>query len=255
MDSNEFDKRMRQSEYFHALRCLPGAWVVLRLDGRGFTKFTERESFEKPFDGHFQALMRETTQALLQELQGIYAYTESDEISLVFRQDWDLFDREVEKIVSLSASIASATFSLAYQQSKAYFDSRIWLGTDKAQVVDYFRWRQEDAVRCALNGWCHWTLRKEGKSPAEAMAILHGQTLAFKKDLLVQRGLSFDETPLWQRRGTGIYFETYEKSGYDPIIGQEVTATRRRVTIDEALPMKESYGTFIQHILDANSFV
>ena len=49
MDSDEFEKRMRASEYFHALRCLPQTWVVLRLDGRGFTRFTAREGFEKPF--------------------------------------------------------------------------------------------------------------------------------------------------------------------------------------------------------------
>src|SRR5690348_15136893 len=127
MNSDEFEKRMRASEWFHALRCLPSAWVVLRLDGRGFTKFTERESFEKPFDFKFQELMRQTAQALLQEMQAIYAYTESDEISLLFRPDWDLYDREVEKLVSISASIASATFSLVHQ-GRAYFDSRVWLG-------------------------------------------------------------------------------------------------------------------------------
>ena len=48
MDSNEFEQRMREFEYFHALRYLPETWVVLRLDGRGFTKFTEQEGFEKP---------------------------------------------------------------------------------------------------------------------------------------------------------------------------------------------------------------
>ncbi|HEY4386429.1 MAG TPA: tRNA(His) guanylyltransferase Thg1 family protein [Ktedonobacteraceae bacterium] len=251
MDSNEFEKHMRRLEYFHTLRCLPGAWVVLRLDGRGFTKFTERAGFEKPFDLKFQGLMRQTATTLLEELHGIYAYTESDEISVLFRRDWDLFDREVEKLVSLSAAIASATFTLASQHI-AHFDSRIWLGTDKAQVVDYFRWRQEDAARCALNGWCHWTLRKEGKTPAEAMHILSGQSLAFKNELLFQRGINFNEVPLWQRRGTGIYWEHYEKAGYDPRAEVEVIATRHRIKIDEELPMKEAYGTFIRALLDAN---
>jgi tRNA(His) guanylyltransferase len=251
MDSDELEKQMRALEWFHAFRCLPGAWVVLRLDGRGFTKFTEREGFEKPFDFKFQGLMRQTAQVLLEELQGIYAYTESDEISLLFQPDWDLFDREVEKLVSISASIASATFSLAYQ-GRAYFDSRVWLGTNKGQVVDYFRWRQEDAARCALNGWCHWTLRKEGKSPAAAMAELQGQSVAFKNELLFQRGINFNDLPLWQRRGTGLYWEAYEKAGYDPIRQVEVTAIRRRVKIVEDLPMKEAYEKFIRDILDAN---
>ncbi len=251
MDSDTFEKRMRASEWFHSLRCLPGAWVVLRLDGRGFTKFTEREGFEKPFDFKFQGLMRQTAQALLQELQGIYAYTESDEISLLFRPDWELFDREVEKLVSISASIASATFSLAHQ-GRAYFDSRVWLGASKEQVVDYFRWRQEDAARCALNGWCYWMLRKEGKSPTAAMEEMRGQSVAFKHELLFQRGINFNDLPLWQRRGTGVYWEVYEKVGYDPIQQTEVTATRRRIKIADDLPAKEAYGEYIRGILDAN---
>ena len=250
MGSDTFDKRMRLSECFHALRCLPGAWVVLRLDGRGFTRFTEREGFEKPFDIRFQQLMRHTAQTVLQELHGIYAYTESDEISVLFRPEWDLFDREVEKLVSISASIASTTFSLEHQ-GRAYFDSRIWLGTNKEQVIDYFRWRQEDAARCALNGWCYWTLRKEGKSPGAATAEMQGRSIAFKNELLFQRGINFNDLPLWQRRGTGIYWETYDKRGYDPRQQKEVLAKRRRIAIAGDLPMKEAYGEFIRSLFHA----
>ncbi|MFY0581846.1 hypothetical protein ACN28S_53015 [Cystobacter fuscus] len=50
----------------------------------------------------------------------------------------------------------------------AVFDSRVWLGVNEDAVLDYFRWRQADATRCALNGWCYWTLRKEGQSAAQA---------------------------------------------------------------------------------------
>ncbi len=251
MDSNELEQAMRDLEYFHHLRCLPGAWIVLRLDGRSFSKLTASQ-FDKPFDVRFRDVMYQTCKALLEELHGIYGYTESDEISLLFRRDWNLFDREVEKLVSISASIASATFTLACQRV-AHFDSRIWLGIDHSQVIDYFRWRQEDAARCALNGWCHWSLVKEGKTPAEAMAVLSGQSVAFKNELLFQRGINFNELPLWQRRGTGMYWETYEKAGYDPVRQVEVAAVCRRLKIDETLPMKEAYGALIQALLEANS--
>ena len=90
MGDNTFENRMRELEYFHNLRLLPGAWVVVRVDGRGFSRFTESR-FEKPFDLKFHGLMVHTAQALLQEMQGIYAYTESDEISVLFRPDWDFF--------------------------------------------------------------------------------------------------------------------------------------------------------------------
>ncbi len=250
MNKDDFEERMRALEYFHGLRVLPGAWVVIRVDGRGFSRFTEAR-FEKPFDPAFHALMQQTAKTLLEELQGIYAYTESDEISLLFRPEWKLFDREVEKLVSISAGIASATFTLACQQP-AHFDSRLWLGVDVAQVIDYFRWRQADAARCALNGWCYWTLRKAGKSIAQATSALKGQTVAAKNELLFQHSINFNDLPAWQRRGIGLFWETYEKTGYDPIRQQEVTATRRRIQADEALPMKEAYETFLRRIIDSS---
>src|SRR5689334_11800238 len=114
MKPDDFEQRLRALEYFHSLRLLPGAWAVVRVDGRGFSHFTEAH-FEKPFDPAFHTLMVQTAKALLTELQGMYAYTESDEISVLFRPDWNLFDREVEKIVSISAGIASATFTQSSQ--------------------------------------------------------------------------------------------------------------------------------------------
>ena len=249
MKNDEFEKRMRALEYFHTLRLPSEAWSVLRVDGRSFTRFTET-GFEKPVDNRFQQMMRQTAQALLEELHGVYAYTESDEISVLFDPNWDLFDREVEKLVSISAAIASATFTHASQRI-VHFDSRVLLGSNPSQVVDYFRWRQTDAERCALNGWCYWTLRKAGKKPNEAMALLKRKSPADKNDLLHQHGIDYNALPTWQSRGSGLYWETFEKVGYDPVQGRERVGLRRRVKIDEELPLKEAYGAFIQHFLDA----
>src|SRR5579864_8444299 len=169
---------MREHEYFHALRLLPGTWAVVRVDGRGFSRLTQ-SGFEKPFDLRFHDLMVSTARALLEEMHGLYAYTESDEISVLLGREWDLFDRELEKLVSVSAGIASASFTHA-AGTPAHFDSRVWLGTDVAEVVDYFRWRQADAARCALNGWCYWTLRNAGQSMRAATKVLEGQAVAAK---------------------------------------------------------------------------
>ena len=243
MDNDTFEKQMRSLEYFHSLRLLPGAWTVVRLDGRGFSRFTESR-FEKPFDLKFHQLMVETAKAVLEQMQGIYAYTESDEISVLLADDWDLFDRSLEKIVSISASIATATFTLA-AQTPVNFDSRVWLGANKSQVVDYFQWRQADATRCALNGWCYWTLRKTGKSVREATAMLEKKSVAFKNELLFQNGINFNNLPTWQRRGVGLYWEQYEKMGYNPLENKPVVAIRRRIKVDQELPMKEGYAEFI----------
>ena len=41
MESDAFETKMRAGECFHALRLMPGAWTVLRVDGRSFSRFTE----------------------------------------------------------------------------------------------------------------------------------------------------------------------------------------------------------------------
>jgi len=250
MDNNTFEQRMRELEYFHNQRLLPGLWVVVRVDGRGFSGFTEAR-FEKPFDIKFHHLMLQTTQALLDQMHGIYAYTESDEISVLFPQNWDFFDRSLEKIVSISASIATATFTQAAGEA-VNFDSRVWLGADNATVADYFSWRQADATRCALNSCAYWTLRQQGKTARKATSELERQSVAFKNELLFQNGINFNDLPAWQRRGTGLYWEEYAKVGYNPIENKEVTVMRRRIKIDETLPMKEDYRDFIYQILSAS---
>ncbi|MEO0533745.1 MAG: tRNA(His) guanylyltransferase Thg1 family protein [Cyanobacteria bacterium P01_A01_bin.123] len=248
MDSQSFENRMRELEYFHNQRLLPGTWVVIRVDGRSFSRFTESR-FEKPFDLKFHDFMVQTAQSLLTEMQGIYAYTESDEISVLFPLNWDFFDRSLEKIVSISASIASATFTHV-AGTIAQFDSRVWLSAHQPQVVDYFSWRQADATRCALNGWCYWTLRKLGKSASQATTELEHQSTTFKNELLFQNGINFNDLPLWQRRGTGLYWEQYTKQGYNPMQQEAVTTQRRRVKIDEELPMKSDYRELIAQIAD-----
>ncbi len=248
MDSDLFERRMRELEYFHALRLLPGTWTVVRVDGRGFSRVTE-QAFEKPFDPRFHQLMVGTATTLLQELNALYAYTESDEISVLCPRAWDMFDRELEKIVSVTAGIASAAFTHA-AATPAHFDSRIWLGADAAQAADYFRWRETDALRCALNGWCYWTLRKAGRTVRQATAALDGQSVAAKRALLLEHGIAFDDLPAWQRRGTGLYWEEYQKEGYNPVRDERVVTTRRRVKVDRDLPAGDEYGAFLGRFLD-----
>jgi tRNA(His) guanylyltransferase len=61
----------------------------------------------------------------------------------------------------------------------------------------------------------------------------------FQNELLFQHGINFNQLPLWQRRGIGLYWEKYIKEGFNPKTGEAVTATRRRIKVDEELPMKE----------------
>lgn len=247
MHGEQFEAGQRAREWFHSMAVLPGAWTILRVDGRGFSRFTE-DRFDKPFDLRFSELMTEAARTLLVELGARYAYTESDEISVLLDPHSEIFGRGVEKLVSLSASITSATFTHAAGEP-AHFDSRVWVGTGPADVVDYFSWRQADAARSALNGWCYWTLRKGGRTRQEATKALEGANAAAKNELLYKHGVNFDELPAWQRRGVGLWWETYERPGYDPKRGMAVTAVRRRVREERELPMKQLYREFLADLI------
>jgi len=250
VDVDTFEAAQRAREYFHALTVVPGAWTVIRMDGRGFSRFTEQR-FDKPFDARFSGLMVTAAEAVLTELGGRYAYTESDEISVLFDPGLDLFNRGVEKLVSISAGIATAAFTHAASEP-AHFDARLWVGVGVTDVVNYFSWRQADAARCALNGWCYWTLRKAGQSRQQATAALERTSTADKNELLFRHGINFNDLPTWQRRGVGLWWETYQRPGYDPVRQIEVSATRRRITVDRELPMKDAYRDLVERLCANN---
>jgi len=253
MNNTRFEELMREGEAYHAARLPRDHWIVLRVDGHGFSRLTEAH-FQKPFDPTFHECMVKTAQALLEEFDALYAYTESDEISVLLPANWAMFDRSHEKAISISAGIASSVFTLS-SGHLARFDSRVWLGEEEAQVTDYFRWRQSDAARCALNGWCYWTLRQKGHSANAATTMLKGQSSEFKRELLREYGADFERAPSWQRHGVGLYRETYAKDGYNPQTQKAVTTGRRRTAVNSDLAVGEDYAIFVRNLMQSGCLV
>ncbi len=69
-------------------------WIVVRIDGRGFHKFSAKYEFEKPNDIRALNLMNEAASGVMKEIsEVILAYGVSDEYSFVFHKDCSLFDR------------------------------------------------------------------------------------------------------------------------------------------------------------------
>jgi tRNA(His) 5'-end guanylyltransferase len=250
MKFDELDARVRLFETAHDHCVLPGLYIVARLDGRSFTRLTrEIHPFEVPYDVRFRDHMIETVKHLMTAgFRVVYGYTQSDEISLLFHPDEDAFGRKVRKYNSILAGEASARFSLALG-SPASFDCRLSQLPHEQDVVDYFRWRSEDAHRNALNGHCYWTLRQDGLSAQAATAQLVGTSVAGKNELLFQHGVNFNDLPRWQKRGVGVYWETYAKPGWNPQTQTEVTARRRRLKVDLELPMRDAYSAFVRELL------
>ena len=135
-------------------------------------------------------------------------------------------------------------------QDLACFDCRLSELPNVDLVVDYFRWRNEDAHRNALNAHCYWLLRKEGQSVQQATAALNRLSVAQKNEMLWQRGINFNDLPLWQRRGAGVYWERFEKTGTNPVTQEVVSTTRKRLKTDLELPMRDEYGSLVRALVD-----
>lgn len=94
--------------------------VAIRLDGKAFHTFTR--GFQKPFDFVLMNAMQQTMKYLCENIQGcVLGYSQSDEITLILvdyqkftSSAW--FDYEVQKICSISASMATMAFNRFFAQ-------------------------------------------------------------------------------------------------------------------------------------------
>jgi tRNA(His) 5'-end guanylyltransferase len=251
MTFDELDKSMRIFETALDYPVLPGIYIVARVDGRSFTRLTkEVHHFEFPYDERFRDYMVETASHLMQcGFHVLYGHTQSDEISLLFHRDEMMFGRKMRKYISILSGEASAKFSLLLGDI-ASFDCRISQLPAPEYVVDYFRWRSEDARRNALNGHCYYLLRSLGKSVDEATDLLRKLSVAGKREVLHKAGKSFKELPGWQKHGVGLFWETYTTSAVNPVTGETVHSERRRIKVEYILPVKNEYERFVLKLIE-----
>jgi tRNA(His) 5'-end guanylyltransferase len=254
MKFEQLDRRMRVYETAHDHCVLPGVHMVARIDGRSFSHLTRvAHHFEAPYDARFRDCMITALEHVMNcGFAAVYGYTQSDEMSVLFRRDEQTFGRKLRKFLSVLAGEASARFSLALGAPGA-FDCRISQLPRDEDVVDYFRWRYEDAHRNALNGHCYWLLRGQGLSDAQATRRLEGVSVAERNELLHTHGINFNELPSWQKRGVGVYWSEVPGEGTDPRTGASVPSTRRVLKVDHELPMGRAYDDFVRAFIEAQA--
>ena len=200
--------------------------VAIRIDGKAFHTFTR--GFKKPFDEVLVKSMQETTKYLCEHIQGcVLGYTQSDEITLILvdykRLDssaW--FDYEVQKLCSISASMATMAFNKIFSEEVnawfgeqlvpiseevaqlynlycdkaekgAMFDARCF-NIPREEVTNLIYWRQLDATRNSIQmvGQANFSHRElQGKSCNMIQDMLHEE-----------KGINWNDFPTYLKRGS-----------------------------------------------------
>ncbi|TFK34606.1 Thg1 C terminal domain-containing protein [Crucibulum laeve] len=192
---------------------LPGTFMVFRLDGHSFHRFSERHNFSKPNDVRALQLMDRAAQDLMEEYGDIVlGFGESDEFSFLLRKSTTLYNRRNVKIVSTLTSLFTASYvfhwptyfpdtSLQYPPS---FDGRIVLYPGDKFIRDYFAWRQADTHINNLYNTVFWALVQQGgQTTTEAHATLRGTFSKQKHEILFsQFGINYNQLDERYRKGS-----------------------------------------------------
>jgi tRNA(His) guanylyltransferase len=225
----------QEREIFSTLSIFPP--IFIRLDGRAFHRLSRELHLQKPFDPAFHDAMTGVSRQLLAEsgLEPAFAYTFSDEISLYFTTL--PFSGRIEKLDSVAAAYAASALTIHFGlKTPLSFDARVIPATPDF-AIEYLTWRQNEAWRNHINGYCQQALVEEGLSPRAAATRLRGVQAAEMHEMMFTRGVNLAETPAWQRRGTLVCRETVKKEGYNPRTGETVETTRKTPRVLDDLPL------------------
>ena len=224
----------RMKEYYENIpktKLMRRCPVILRIDGKAFHTFAR--GFQKPFDEVLVKTMQETMKYLCENIQGcVLGYTQSDEITLVLidykkftSQAW--FDYEVQKMCSITTSMATMTFNKRFTENYldyistlepdftnnsdleswrktvsayinasdkgAMFDCRCF-NIPKEEVTNCIYWRQLDATRNSIQmvgqaNFSHKELQNKSCNDIQDM-------------LMTQKGINWNDLPIYQKRGS-----------------------------------------------------
>ncbi|KAF5341590.1 hypothetical protein D9758_014065 [Tetrapyrgos nigripes] len=190
-----------------------GTFIVFRLDGHSFHRFSDEHNFTKPNDKRALELMDHAAKALMEEYPDIIlAFGESDEYSFLLRKSTSLYNRRQAKIVSTLTSLFTSNYvfhwpryfpdtQLRYPPS---FDGRIVLYPTEREIKDYFAWRQADTHINNLYNTTFWALVQQGgQTTTEAHATLRGTVSKDKNEILFSRfGINYNIIEPRYRKGS-----------------------------------------------------
>ena len=244
--------RMKKAEDTFRFKVPPRSPLIIRIDGKAFHSLTKR--CKRPSDTDVVDCMEATAKELCSKISSVkLAYVQSDEISLLVTpyedfntQAW--FDGNIQKIVSISASIASTTFTKksleikdsidkkdilycnAYEKfgnTPALFDSRIFTLPEN-DIVNYFLWRQQDATRNSV--------QMLARSLFSHKECNNKNCTELKNMCIVQKNINWESTPTSFKRGFCIIKKKNE-------IG------RSKWTTDKEIPIFSEDRDYIKNLI------
>lgn len=202
MAKDALGDRMKSYEQIETTRkALPGLPFCARLDGRGFSAWTD--GLARPYDARLQDLMYRLTALLASEAGAAIGYTQSDEITLVWTPQPDtqlFFGGKFQKLASVLASTATAHFNRWVQEAipeKAHllatFDCRVWTVPSLAEAANVLLWRELDATKNSIS--------MAARAYYSHNALLN-KTGPEMQDMLHERGVNWNNYPEAFKRGT-----------------------------------------------------
>ena len=246
--------------------------IIIRIDGKAFHTYTK--GLKRPFDELFMTAMQNTALDLVKNIGGCkLGYVQSDEISLLLTNDDTLytqpwFGNNIQKIVSVTASMATLYFNKHFQELKkawldnyektknhsededlyystlvkkeatAVFDSRAFI-IPKKDVNNYFYWRQLDASRNSILSCAQTYIGKKQS---------HGfKCEQLQEKLLVEKGINWNNYPIDQKRGACVIFKEVEICRLDDGYGGKII--RRKPVIDKDIPIFNQNPSYINDIV------
>lgn len=199
MNKDTLGDRMKSYERVHKYVLSPRTPVVIRVDGKAFHTYTRGL---QPFDPALMSLMDTTATEICKQVSGAQvAYVQSDEISILLHyykrfNSQPYFDNELQKLCSVTASIAAATATVESvkvfgKHKPAVFDSRVFT-LPEDEVCNYFLWRQQDWTRnsvqmLARSFFSHKECNNKNNSELQEMCF--------------QKGKNWNDLPTSHKRG------------------------------------------------------
>ena len=261
--NDELGQRMkRYYEEIPKSRLMRRVPVAIRIDGKAFHTFTR--GFERPYDRVLMNAMQRTMQYMCKNIQGcVFGYCQSDEITLILldyfkftTEAW--FDYEIEKICSISASMATFAFNkffleetrefleqnqddASYQQYLTYskaidkgamFDARCF-NIPKEEVTNLIYWRQLDATRNSI--------QMAGQKQF-SQAQLEGKTCNdIQNMLLTEKDINWNNYPTDCKRGAACIKRTVG-ANISAALGIAGAEYRTEWWIDQNIPIFKGEG-------------